>query len=1090
MASPRNNPFRNHLGFALVPAVLILAGLIPLSCNLADENGRTFIHVETDSAWTRYDSLEITWKDTVTGAQGILYQGPPAGLDPMNKLPADDYKGQKIDIVVKGIKGGELVYQEVRHFDGQDANAMVIDTVVGKTIPVGPKTDTTGKPIRKPGLPTIAMISQDRVISIHDSVSFSAAASAESTALKSYAWDYDGDGVFGASVPVSGTSILIVGGHRYGKPDDYSATLKVVAEGDSVAVSTVQVKVVQDLPVAQAGKDTTIYVKDTLRVHGVAQDMLGKIIRTEWKIGRGEFTPFPGDSAGVPSDTAGDVACIFRVTDDDSQSVSDTVFIHIVSSTESVLTGISVSKGALSPPFSPDILSYVDSVAFPDSMLSILPTGLGTLTVDGDTLKAGQGPYPLKVAVGTRKVAITVRIGGKPPRTYEVAIIRAPAPVESNDATLSGLELSAGSLQPGFTPGVTSYALAVGNSHAFTRVTATVANPSSTLKIDNHAVPSGTHDSISLPVGVKTITVEVTAPNAEKKSYTIKITRAANGNADLSSLSVSPGSLDSAFKTSDTLYSVAVGNAITGISLTPMPSAPTSQVKVDGKTVPGGVASAPIPLAVGANQIPVVVTAEDQTTRTYLVTVTRAKNANTDLSGLTLSPSLGDLVYTEATSTYSLSVANSVASAGVIPTVSATSSVTVSGVPATPAAPKVTVDLKVGLNAIPIVVTAENGDKKTYTLAITKAANADATLAGLVVSAGALVPAIFSPAILEYTMNVDFGASTTLVVPKTAASTSTLKVNGIAGVSDSASGPFVLKVGETRLQVEVTAENGAQKTYVVKITRKNGVSAIAAGREHCLAVLGTGTVVAWGRNDGGQSNVPLSLTDAVSVAGGGLHSLAVKADGTVVPWGWNYDGQATLPPGLADVKAVTAGDFHSVALRKDGTVAAWGNNEFGTTSVPAGLSGVIAISNGGYHSLALKSDGTVVAWGSHLPVPVGLSDVVAIAAGGSFNMALKSSGALETWGSNTYGQCTIPPGLTGVKAIAAGNRHAVALKSDGTVVAWGDNSKGQSTVPASLSGVVAISTGMMHTMVLKSDGTVLVWGDGTYGKTTVPPGLK
>ena len=72
--------------------------------------------------------------------------------------------------------------------------------------------DSAKNTVRKPSIPAIAMISQDRVISIHDSIAFSATASVDSALFKSYTWDYEGDGVFDASESVSGKSIFIFGG--------------------------------------------------------------------------------------------------------------------------------------------------------------------------------------------------------------------------------------------------------------------------------------------------------------------------------------------------------------------------------------------------------------------------------------------------------------------------------------------------------------------------------------------------------------------------------------------------------------------------------------------------------------------------------------------------------------------------------------------------------------------------------------------------------------------------------------------------------------------------------------------------------------
>jgi len=262
----------------------------------------------------------------------------------------------------------------------------------------------------------------------------------------------------------------------------------------------------------------------------------------------------------------------------------------------------------------------------------------------------------------------------------------------------------------------------------------------------------------------------------------------------------------------------------------------------------------------------------------------------------------------------------------------------------------------------------------------------------------------------------------------------------------------------------------------------SGVTAVAAGTFHSLALKSDGTVVAWGCavDNVGQCNVPSGLSGVTAIAAGSFQSLALKSDGTVVAWGCGIDnGQCDVPSGLSGVTAVAAGNVHSLALKSDGTVVAWGcggGSDTGQCDVPSGLSGVTAIAAGGGHSLALKSDGTVVAWGcagfdwGQCDVPSGLSDVVAIAAGDITSLALKSDGTVVGWGcgAGDAGQCNVPAGLTGVTAIAAGSSHSLARQSDGTVVSWGcaHTDFGQCSVPSGLSGAITVSAGYGHSLAL------------------------
>ena len=242
-------------------------------------------------------------------------------------------------------------------------------------------------------------------------------------------------------------------------------------------------------------------------------------------------------------------------------------------------------------------------------------------------------------------------------------------------------------------------------------------------------------------------------------------------------------------------------------------------------------------------------------------------------------------------------------------------------------------------------------------------------------------------------------------------------------------------------------------------------------------------ILAWGRNDYRQTDVPSGLNNAVAISGGWWHSVALKNDGTVVAWYLNYQGQSSVPEGLSNVVAVAAGEYHSLALKGDGTVAAWGSQ----TNAPLDLGDGVAIAAGLYHNLVLRADGTVMAWGNPTNVPPGLSNVVAVSSGGFCDLALKADGTVVAWGALP----NVPEGLSNVVAVATGYSHNLALKADGTVVAWGgDNSYGEANVPAGLSNVVAVAAGMHHSLALRADGTMVAWGRDNYGQGSVPPGVS
>ena len=61
-----------------------------------------------------------------------------------------------------------------------------------------------------------------------------------------------------------------------------------------------------------------------------------------------------------------------------------------------------------------------------------------------------------------------------------------------------------------------------------------------------------------------------------------------------------------------------------------------------------------------------------------------------------------------------------------------------------------------------------------------------------------------------------------------------------------------------------------------------------------------GSVVGWGRSNEGQISIPQSAQSGVTaIAAGGSHSLALKSDGSVVGWGYNGHDQINIPQGLS-----------------------------------------------------------------------------------------------------------------------------------------------------------------------------------------------
>ncbi len=107
-----------------------------------------------------------------------------------------------------------------------------------------------------------------------------------------------------------------------------------------------------------------------------------------------------------------------------------------------------------------------------------------------------------------------------------------------------------------------------------------------------------------------------------------------------------------------------------------------------------------------------------------------AISSNADLSNLTLSTGALSPAFTPATTSYTASVANGIASITTTPTAAdINSTITVNGNPVTSGTPSASIPLNVGPNTITTIVTAQDAvTTKTYTVTVTRAAAGAATL--------------------------------------------------------------------------------------------------------------------------------------------------------------------------------------------------------------------------------------------------------------------------------------------------------------------------------------------------------------------------
>ncbi|QYR21492.1 cadherin-like beta sandwich domain-containing protein [Paenibacillus sp. sptzw28] len=529
-------------------------------------------------------------------------------------------------------------------------------------------------------------------------------------------------------------------------------------------------------------------------------------------------------SAAIPLSVGDNLINVTVTAQDGTTKKTYTLTVTRAPSNSADLTYLSVSEGSLAPAFGSGVQQYTVSVANNVTGITVTPTLAdpnATVKVNGTLVASGSASPSIPLNVGDNPINVTVTAqDGTTTKTYTVTVKRAASAI----ASLNNLALSQGTLSPAFGSGVTSYTAAVANSVSSVSVTPTVTDANATVKVNGTLVPSGSASGeIPLSIGDNPIDVTVTAQDGTTtKTYTVTVTRAPSNSAGLTDLALSDGTLSPAFSMGATDYTSTVANSVYSLTVTPTTADPNATVTVNGTLVNSGTASQAISLNAGDNPIAVTVTAQDGTTQmTYNVVVTRAASGSADLSYLALSEGSLNPAFASGVTSYTAGVGNSVVSVKVTPTTAdPNATVTVNGKLVASGAPSGPIPLNPGDNPITVTVTAQDGTTtKTYSLNVTRAARTNADLSNLALSSGSLSP-VFASGVQSYSATVASTVTSVTVTPTASDLNATLTVNGKAVASGAASAAIPLNVGDNRIDVLVTAEDGTTaKTYTVIVTR-------------------------------------------------------------------------------------------------------------------------------------------------------------------------------------------------------------------------------------------------------------------------------
>lgn len=376
---------------------------------------------------------------------------------------------------------------------------------------------------------------------------------------------------------------------------------------------------------------------------------------------------------------------------------------------------------------------------------------------------------------------------------YTVGNVSTTVRIISSNDKLSSLSISGGSIN--FDPNVSVYNTTINSSSA--TISATAA--------DSNSVVTGT-GNVSLNYGNNTFNITVRSEAGTTRTYTINVNRpdSRSTNNNLSSLSVDIGNIS--FNKNTTSYNLTTKKSSVNISAT----------KEDTKaSITGDIGSKS--LSVGTNTFRINVVAENGSTKTYTITIVRQsdeskptnpttpsdnRNSNNNLSSLVVTNT--NIVFDKKTTVYNLTTT---ASSVYISAARETTTATISGDVGKQ-------DLKIGKNQFIIRVIAENGNKKVYTINITRESGKSTNnyLKSLTLSNGNIN---FKKATKTYNVNVDNNVDKVTIGADLEDSKSSFE-NGF--------GPRVvnLSLGNNTVYIKVRSESGQVRTYTLYINRNDG----------------------------------------------------------------------------------------------------------------------------------------------------------------------------------------------------------------------------------------------------------------------------
>ena len=464
------------------------------------------------------------------------------------------------------------------------------------------------------------------------------------------------------------------------------------------------------------------------------------------------------------------------------------------------------------------------------------------------------------------------------------------------DVPLASLSVTPAALQPEFSSDTTSYTASAPTAATSVTITATPKDSTVTVSIDGTIA---TQRSITLdqPGSTKTIPIVLTTQTGTDSTYAVRVTRLLSSDNNLKTLTVTPGPLIPSFAAATPNYTVDVATDVASVTVTAAKSDP--EAILSGDMSNEGRATIQLDGPGTKKTVSITVTAPNQTSKTYRITINRAASSNNNLSALTVTPSSMRPGFGKGTLNYTVDVATDVRSVLVSATKDDPNAV-LSGSILDPGLGQAVGQATVPLDGpgtskvVLITVTAQDATtSKTYRITVNRAASSNNNLSALSITPGPLEP-VFAANVLDYTVNVAHTISAVVI--------SATKEDPNAVISESVpnegqatiplDGPGTSKV----VLITVTAQDATtSKTYRVTINR-------AASSDSTLSALS----VSAGLLDQDFAPGTVNYTVKVGLLVGSVIITATKTDpnaimsslGSIIAAAGTPSGHVTVSPVL------------------------------------------------------------------------------------------------------------------------------------------------------------------------------------------------